>query len=214
MPVAMTYASLLQDLRAYLERGVATDPIVFEQLPRLVNLAENRIITELKIQGFTQVVVSTMQAGVAVIPKPNRWKETISINFGTGTGNNTRNNIKSRAYEYCRDYWPDSTQTGVPIYYADYNFENWLIVPTPASNYPFEALYYGKLEELDDTVQTNWLTENAPNLILYASLLEATPFLKNDARIPVWQSMYDRFASALSGEELRKILDRTNERTA
>jgi hypothetical protein len=214
MPTAMTYTSLLADLRAYLERGATTDPIVFNQLPQLVGLAQDRIITELKIQGFTAVVTSVMQAGVAVIPKPNRWKETISMNFGTGTGNNVRTILKGRSYEYCRDYWPNDTVTGVPVYYADYNFENWLIAPTPAAAYPFEVLYYGKLEELDDTVQTNWLTENAPNLILYASLLEATPFLKNDQRIPVWQSMYDRYASALSGEELRKILDRTNERTA
>ena len=36
MPTAMTYSSLLNDLRAYLERGatLATDPTVYEQLPR------------------------------------------------------------------------------------------------------------------------------------------------------------------------------------
>ena len=45
MPVAMTYTSLLNDIRAYLERGatLATDPTVYEQLPNLVNLAERRL---------------------------------------------------------------------------------------------------------------------------------------------------------------------------
>jgi hypothetical protein len=38
--------------------------------------------------------------------------------------------------------------------------------------------------------------------------LEATPFLKNDERIPVWQSMYAMAAQALQGEDMSKILDR------
>jgi hypothetical protein len=61
---------------------------------------------------------------------------------------------------------------------------------------------------LDDNNQTNWLTEYAPNLLLYATLLEATPFLKNDERIPVWTNMYAMAAQALNGEDLKKILDR------
>ena len=45
MPTAMTYNSLLNDLRAYLERGatLATDPTVYEQLPQLINMAERRL---------------------------------------------------------------------------------------------------------------------------------------------------------------------------
>ena len=62
---------------------------------------------------------------------------------------------------------------------------------------------------LDESVQTNWITEYAPQLLLYGTLVEATPFLKNDERIPVWQSMYDRAAAMLNGEDLAKILDRS-----
>ena len=80
----MTYNSLLNDMRAYLERGVslATDPTVYEQLPNLINLAERRLARELKIQGTATAVVGNMQAGTAVYPKPDRWRETISMNFG------------------------------------------------------------------------------------------------------------------------------------
>jgi hypothetical protein len=70
-------------------------------------------------------------------------------------------------------------------------------------------LYYELPQPLDDANQQNWLTNYAPNLLLYACLLEATPFLKNDERIATWQSMYDRFAQATSGQDLQKILDRT-----
>lgn len=58
MSYAMTFNSLKEDLRRYLERGFteADDPIVYEQLPRLITLAERRISRELKIQGFIRVV--------------------------------------------------------------------------------------------------------------------------------------------------------------
>lgn len=103
----------------------------------------------------------------------------------------------------------DSAQTGAPAYYADYDYNHWLIVPTPDVAYPYEVLFYQLPVLLDEENQTNWLTEEAPQLLLYAVLLEATPFLKNDDRIPVWQQMYDRAASMLNGEDLAKILDRS-----
>ena len=214
MATTMTFTTLQQDVRRYLERGTtyASDPVVFEQIPRLINLAERRIARELKIQGFINVVAGTLQTGVSVYNKPDRWRDTVSINIGTGSQNNTRKVLFSRVYEYMLSYWPDRTATEEPIFYSDYDFSHWLIAPTPDADYPFEILYYELPPLLDDAVQTNWLTEYAPQLLLYGTLLEATPFLKNDERMPVWQSMYDRAAAMLNGEDLAKILDRSSVR--
>jgi len=211
MPAAMTFTSLQEDVRRYLERGgsVATDPLVFAQIPSLINFAERRISRDLKIQGFQTAVVTYLQVGVAVLAKPDRWRETISINIGTGTGNNNRKQLFTRSYEYCRLYWPNETERGLPEFYADYNYTNWLLTPTPDAAYPIEILYYELPALLDEANQSNWLTEYAPNLLLYATLLEATPFLKNDDRIPVWTNMYAMAAQALNGEDLKKILDRS-----
>lgn len=211
MSTTMTFESLQQDVRRYLERGatLASDAVVYEQIPRLINLAERRISRELKVQGFINVVSGTMNAGQSVYDKPDRWRDTVSINIGTGANNNTRKMLYARDYEYCRAYWPDESQTEEPIFYADYDYSHWLISPTPDEAYPFEILYYQLPPLLDDEVQTNWITEYAPQLILYATLLEATPFLKNDERIPVWQQMYDRAAATLNGEDVGKIIDRT-----
>lgn len=210
MPQAMTFASLQNDVRSYLERGASavTDPLVYAQIPSLITLAERRISRDLKIQGFQTVVTTTLQTGVSVLPKPDRWRETISMNVGTGTNFNTRKQVFSRVYEYIRSYWPDQTETAQPEFYADYNYTNWVVAPTPDLNYPVEILYYELPALLDENNQTNWLTQYAPNLLLYATLLEATPFLKNDERIPVWQTMYAAAAQALQGEDLSKILDR------
>lgn len=212
MPSAMTYSSLLSDARNYLERGGVSDPIVYDQLPRLITLAERRIARELKIQGFQTVVNTTMQAGLAVYPKPDRWRDTISINIGTGANNNTHTPVFGRAYEYLRFYWQNETETATPEFYADYDYKHWIFAPTPDANYPMEVLYYELPPLLDDTNQTNWLTEFAPNVLLYATLVEATPFVKDDGRVQLWQSYYDRSLAALNGEDMQKIMDRSASR--
>jgi len=211
MAQTMTFTTLQQDVRRYLERGssYASDPVVYEQIPRLINLAERRIARELKVQGLINVVTGTLTVGQSVYSKPDRWRDTVSINIGTGNQNNTRKVLFTRAYEYLLSYWPDRTATDQPLFYSDYDYDHWLIAPTPDAAYPFEILYYELPPLLDDEVQTNWLTEYAPQLILYGTLLEATPFLKNDERIGVWQQMYDRAAAMLNGEDLAKILDRS-----
>lgn len=211
MATTMTFETLKQDVQRYLERGatLASDPIVYEQIPRLINLAERRIARELKVQGFIAVVSDTMVPGQSVYAKPDRWRDTVSINIGTGANNANRTTLYTRDYEYCRSYWPDESQTDTPLFYSDYNYDNWLVAPTPDQAYPFEVLYYELPPLLDDSIQTNWLTEYAPQLLLYGTLLEATPFLKNDERIGTWQQYYDRAAAMLNGEDLAKILDRS-----
>ena len=211
----MTFNELQTDIQNYLERGAsaAVDPIVYQQIPRLITLAERRISADLKVEGFIVAVNSEMQTGVSVYPKPDRWRKTISINFGTGTTNSTRTPLFPRSYEYVRNYWPDESQTGQPKFYADYNYNNWLIGPTPNQAYPFEILYYELPALLSTTNQTNWLTDYAPQLILYGALLEATPFLKNDERIEVWKSFYQDALQAINSEDLSRIVDRSTART-
>lgn len=212
MAYTMTFNSLQVDLRRYLERGftLADDPYVYEQLPRLINMAERRIARDLKIQGFIVAVTTSLANGVSTYQKPNRWRDTISMTVSSGT---SMSPVFTRSYEYCRNYWPDETQTGQPEFYADYDYTHWLIVPTPDAAYDLEVLYYELPALLDEAQQTNWLTEYAPNLLLYGALLEATPFLKNDERITTWQNFYQAAANALNQEDLKKITDRDSVRT-
>jgi hypothetical protein len=304
MPAAMTFTSLQTDLTSYLERGTVLDPVVFAQLPELINFAERRISTELKVLGFVVPAVFNLQAGVAVYQKPDRWRKTVSWNVGAqttqpvvdqltqvfaggggvcaylgtiqggasnalvgqyftvagfiNTANNgtflcssssatiivlsnpfsiaetnpatatqvstvgpfLRNQIYPRSYEYLRSYWPNESATSFstystyapPKFYADYNYQNFIIAPTPDLNYPAELVYYEQPALLDNTNQTNFITQYLPNLLLYASLLECTPFLKKDDRIPVWQSMYDRFAAVYNQQSSDEIIDRSTTR--
>lgn len=221
MPTQMTFASLQTDLQNYLERGTVLDPIVFQQLPELINLAERRISRELKVLGFVVAASFTMQAGLPVYAKPDRWRQTISLNVGNQVNSPIqRQQVFARSYEYIRQYWPDDTQTSTTVYgvsappkfYAEYNYQNIIVAPTPDAAYPAEIVYYEEPALLDATNTTNWITQYAPNLLLYSALLECSPFLKQDARIATWQTMYDRTAAMLNGESNNAVIDRNTTR--
>lgn len=238
MATALTFNSLISSLQSYLERGGPTaDPTVFRQLPSLINLAERAIARKLKITGMIIPVISTLQSGVPVYAKPSGWRRTTSMNFGVYGGGavdtadtsqtvdgpgtvdqgvavqqNLRNPIWTRSYEYCRRYWPDQTQVGVPLFYCDYDYKHWLVVPTPNINYPWEINYYGLPNLLDASNQTNFWTDFAPETLLYRALLECTPFLKNDERIATWEKMYEEAVGGLDSEDISRAVDRASVR--
>jgi hypothetical protein len=145
-----------------------------------------------------------MNIGNNVIAKPARWRKTVSFNLTNGT---SRQPVYLRKYEYLKAYAPDNTATGTPVYYADYNYDNWLVAPTPDQNYSFEVLFYERLQPLSSTNQTNWLTQNAPNAMLFGTLLQAMPFLKNDQRT-IFQQKYDLALQALKAEDTTRMADR------
>lgn len=209
MPTAMTFTSLQQDLINYAQRGSAsTDPVVVAQIPSIINLAERRIAREAKVQGFIDVVTSTLVIGTPAYPKPDGWRETISMSIGTSTLNNTRVTLRELSYEAANVYWPNRTTTGTPKYYADYDYSHYLIVPVADAAYPWEIVYWQLPPLLDATNTTNWLTNYAPNTLLHCALVELGNFLNNQELAGTWKQEYDRDMAALVGEDLQKIIDR------
>jgi len=86
--------------------------------------------------------------------------------------------------------YPRAGATGQPKWISR-DAGNFIFGPVPAGAYTLEGTYYAKPDLLRDVTNgQNWLTENAPDLLLYGALLEAEPFLKNDSRIPLWQAKY------------------------
>jgi hypothetical protein len=70
------------------------------------------------------------------------------------------------------------------------------------------VLYYERLQPLDSSNQTNWFTIYAPQALLYGTLLQAMPFLKNDDRVPLWQAMYQQSMDVLVAEDKLRMADR------
>lgn len=206
MSSSMTYSSLVEDIIGYTQRK---DSAFAAEIPRFVMLSENILATELKLLGFQNVVSGVLPTTNNTLPKPALWRDNISFNYIDSSGN--RVEILPRSYEYCRNYWPNQSLTGAPRFYADYNFDNFLIVPTPSSAFQFELLYHSKLHPLDDSNQTNWLTNNAPQLLLSQCLIQAYIWARNDIELQKWQMSYDKAIAAFNGENTSRISDRTTE---
>lgn len=219
MATFMTFTTLTSDIQNYIERGATiADQTVFNQIPRLINAAERKLCQRLKLQGILESLTDPagLPVGGSVVSKPDRWRETVSMWRGAATVSNSRKPLLPRSYEWCRTYWPDPSVTDAsnpPIYYADYDYSHWLICPTPDQTYPIEVLCYMQPTLLDSSNQNNFFSQYTPNALLYGALLEATPFLKNDERIQVWDTMFEREIATLMGQDLQKILDRSAERT-
>jgi len=198
----MTYDSLVENIQSYLERN---DTSTLDKIPLFIMLAEQVIASQIKFLGNLTVNTSTMTAGANVIDKPARWHKTVSMNI---TVAGERQPVFNRRYEYLREYWPDPAQTEVPKYYCDYDYTHWMVAPTPTLAYDFEVLYYERVQPLDSSNQTNWFTIYAPQALLYGSLLQAMPFLKNDDRVPLWQGQYKLIMDILTAEDKLRVADR------
>lgn len=99
MSFILTYNSLYQKIISYLER---MDQTVEGDFDAWVAFAHNRIARDSNTQLFEVYVSGTFIAGQAVMPKPARWQNTVTFNYGTGSsifqlGNNplTTTNVSS-----------------------------------------------------------------------------------------------------------------------
>jgi hypothetical protein len=198
----MTYDSLVENIRTYLER---TDQATLDKIPLFIMLAEQVIASQIKFLGNMTVQQSTMVQGANIIDKPARWHKTVSMNI---TVAGKRYPVLLRRYEYLREYWPDPASTDVPKFYCDYDYTHWMVAPTPDAAYNFEVLYYERIQPLESSNQTNWFTIYAPQALLYGSLLQAMPFLKNDERMGMWQQQYDAIMQTLMAEDKLRVADR------
>ncbi len=198
----MTYDSLVENIQSYLERS---DAETLQKIPLFIMLAEQVIAAEIKFLGNLTVVESNMVIGQGIVDKPARWHKTVSMNISVA---GVKQPVLLRKYEYLREYWPNAALTSTPAYYSDYDYTHWLVAPTPDVAYSYEILYYERNQPLDSSNQTSWFTIYAPQALLYGTLLQAMPFLRNDDRIAMWQAQYDKIMGILKQEDTQRIGDR------
>ena len=197
----MTYDSLTATVLQYLERS---DAATVNAIPTFITLAEFEIAQEIKTLGQLQVAEGVMTIGNPNLQKPSRWRKTVSMSVIV---NGAKQPVLLRKYEYLTNYNSNPSNTSTPLYYADTDWDHWYLSPTPDLAYPFEVLYYERLAPLSSTNQTNWITQNAPNAMLFGTLLQAMPFLKNDQR-QIFQQKYTEALQALKAEDVARVGDR------
>lgn len=198
---AMTYDSLVADVITYSERN---DAGFVAQIPRLIMMTEQNIAAQIKTLMQLVVVDTTLTAGDAVLEKPVRWRKTVSMKINGQP-------VVQRSMDYITMYQEES-ENGVPLYYAEYDYDHWALAPKPDSNYPVEIIYYSRIQPLDAENQENLLTREAPQALLYGTLLQAQGYLKSVDKIPVWKGYYDDAIAALTGEDAKRKTDRNTNR--
>jgi len=171
------------------------------RIPDFIALAEARINRELRIRPME--VRSTMYttADQQYFQLPGGYIQMRNIQLNTNP---------TTPLEYITPEMLDrlygSTTTGKPRAYTLIGDEIQL-APIPDSAYQVEMAFYEKFTALGDgtsgTVTSNWLTANAPDVLLYGALMEAEPFIKNDERIPVWLNGYSNAINKLQQQDQR-----------
>jgi len=79
--------------------------------------------------------------------------------------------------------------------------------PPPDQAYTATLIYYKALPILSSVNTTNWFTENYPEILLAATIMEALVYLKDDARAAQWEQKFNQYKSALLRSEDRKSKD-------
>lgn len=197
----LTYDQLVNSLISYDAR---VDQAYLDAVPNFIMLGENRLATEMKQQGFQAVVTGNFALG-NVQAKPSFWRETIAFGYLV---NGVYTQMFLRNLEFCRAYAPDNTVTAPPKYYADYNINNFFVANGCDSTYPFELVYYARLDPLTPAHQENWLTLNAPQALLYAALYESAMWRKNIQAMATFKGEYGQAVSGLMAENKERLADR------
>jgi hypothetical protein len=194
---AMTYDSLVEDVITYSERD---DVSFVAQIPRLIMLTEQSIAAQIKTLMQLNVVNTTLTVNDPVIQKPARWRKTTSMKINGQP-------VLNRSMDYVTQFQTES-DNGQPLYYGDYDYDHWALAPTPDDDYSLQIIYYSRIQPLDITNQENLLTREAPQALLYGTLLQAQGFIKNADKLAMWKGYYDEAINALKGEDQKRMIDR------
>jgi hypothetical protein len=170
------------------------------QIPNLIALAESSIAAELKTYMQLIVVETSLATNQTVLNKPARWRKTISMKVNGEP-------VKLRGQDYVAMYLAESSPSN-PLYYSEYDFDNWNFAPSPDQSYPVEIIYYAEIQPLDENNQQNLWTAVAPQAMLYGALLQAQGYLKALDKLPVWKGYYTDALAALKKEDDSRRIDR------
>jgi hypothetical protein len=181
-----TYSDLQTSIANYLARSDLTSII-----PDFITLAENRLRRELRIRQMLKSVTTATVASDATVELPSDFLEV--RDFVVQTNPLTPLSYSSPS-SLSND--PRASQVGVPKSYTILA-NDFLLSPVPDGVYTARLLYYAAPAYLSGANTSNVFLNVAPDGLLYGALVEAEPYLMNDARINTWGSMYDRAISSL-----------------
>ena len=182
-----TYSDLKTSIAGYLARSDLTS-----QIPDFITFAENRLRRELRIRQMLKSVTTATVSGDSTVEVPSDFLQIRDFVVLT-------NPIQPMSYSSpsALSNDPRASEVGVPKSYTILANE-FLLSPPPDGIYTLRMLYFAAPAYLSSSNASNVFLNIAPDALLYASLIEAEPYLMNDARINTWGTMYDRAIASLA----------------
>ena len=185
-----TYAELQTAVANWLDRDDLTD-----RIPEFIALAEARFNRVLRLRSMETKQTASTAAGQRNYALPADYIQMRNFQLNTSPLT-VLSYVTPEIYDRL---WGGST-SGIPRFYTILSDEVSL-GPIPGSVTTMEMLFYKRFTNLSTSNVRNWLLTYAPDVYLYASMLEAEPFIMNDARVPLWGQALDRAVSDLQEQE-------------
>ena len=176
-----TYTELKTSVADWLNRSDLTTAI-----PDFISLAEAQIERTLRTRQMIVRANASFDAQYGAVPSD--FLETKSLKL---TSTNPQTPLQFLSIDALDNEMTNYTASGKPKFFGIVGGQ-FRIVPTPDATYTTELTYYAKLTKLSSSVASNWLLASSPDIYLYGSLLQAAPYLQDDARIQTWATLYER----------------------
>jgi hypothetical protein len=199
----MTYAELVQKIRDYTEvdSNVLTSTIV----DGFIENAEFRILRDVDSDNNRRYATANLVATQRFIDTPDNLLVVRSAQIIDSDGSSQPDNrefLEYRDTSYMSEYNPTGS-TGVPKYYGMWDQNTIVLAPTPDATYEIQLNYILKDPGLSSTNTTTYLSQNFPNGLLYACLVEAFSFLKgpNDL-LQLYEGKYKQVVEGFSIEQM------------
>ena len=189
--MSFTLTTLKQSVQDWTENDEST---FVGELDFFIKNAEERIFKTVDLDYFRKNVEGTTTSGNKFLQKPSDYMATFSLSL-VSSGSNVF--LLQKDVNFLQEFHPDPTVTGVPKYYAQFDVDNFILAPTPNANFTAELHYYYRPTSLtSDSSGTTWISTNAPDALLYGTLVEAYTFMKGEKDI---LDLYNgRFLESLS----------------
>lgn len=169
-----TYSDLVGAVGDWLDR----DDLA-ARAPDFIALAEARL-NRLLDDPDMELTATTVASGASTT-LPDDFGSMVSISTGSG-----RHLSAMSAVDFSGI---DQTISGTPRFYC---LVDGSITFAPADAAATITMVYRRtIPALTATNTTNWLLTRAPDVYLYASLVQASAFIAEDDRLPVWKGALD-----------------------
>lgn len=176
-----TYAELKTSIGDWLNRSDLSATI-----PDFISLAEAQIERTLRTRQMIVRANASFDQQYGALPAD--FLETKSLKL---TSTNPPTPLSFLTIDLLDEQSSTYTGSGKPKFFGVVG-NQLRVLPTPDGTYTTELTYFAKLTKLSNSVTSNWLLASSPDIYLYGSLLQAAPYLQDDARIQTWATLYER----------------------